>query len=124
MNRLLGLIVILLVILVVLRLYSNRSLDGFEGASKSIVIAKADWCGHCKKAAPEFQKLVSASPLSLNNGSNVVVKMLDADQDKSELSNYKVRGYPTILIVDGSQVTEYPGERTYDGVMSFLNSMK
>lgn len=124
MNRLLGLIVVLLVILVVLRLYSNRSFDGFEGSSKSIVIAKADWCGHCKKAAPEFKKLVSASPISLNNGSNVEVKMLDADQDKSELSNYKVRGYPTILIIDGAQVTEYPGERTYDGVMNFLNSMK
>lgn len=124
MNRLLGLIVILLVILILLRLYSNRIFDGFEGSSKSIIIAKADWCGHCKKAAPEFSKLVSASPLSLKDGSKISVKMLDADQDKSELSNYKVRGYPTILIMDGSQVTEYPGERTHDGVINFLNSMK
>ena len=124
MNRLLGLILLLLVILIILRMYSGRSMDGFEGSSKSIIIAKAEWCGHCKKAAPEFNKLVSASPISLNDGSNVVVKMLDADQDKSELSNYKVRGYPTILIMDGSQVTEYPGERTHDGVMNFLNSMK
>jgi len=124
MNRLLWLIVVLLIILVVLRLYSNRLFDGFEGSSKSIVIAKADWCGHCKNAAPEFQKLVSASPIPLKNGSSITVKMLDADQDKSELSNYKVRGYPTILILDGSQVTEYPGERTYDGVISFLNNMK
>jgi thiol-disulfide isomerase/thioredoxin len=114
----------LLIILVIIKIQTNQYTEGFESGSKSLVICKADWCGHCKKAAPEFNKLVSASPISLNDGSNVVVKMLDADQDKSELSNYKVRGYPTILIMDGSQVTEYPGERTHDGVMNFLNSMK
>jgi thiol-disulfide isomerase/thioredoxin len=116
-------IAILFVSLVVLRLYLNKSNEGFQGSNKEVVICKADWCGHCKKAAPEFQKLVGASPLTLQDGTTATVKLLDADQDKSEISKYKVRGYPTILVVNGGQTTEYPGERSYDGVLSFLNSL-
>jgi thiol-disulfide isomerase/thioredoxin len=98
--------------------------EGFQGSSgPSVVICKAEWCGHCKKAAPEFQKLVSASPLSLSNGTQATVKILDADQDKDEIKQYNVRGYPTILVMNGGQQTEYPGERTYDGVLDFLNKM-
>lgn len=114
---------ILFVSLVVLRLYLNKSNEGFQGSNKEVVICKADWCGHCKKAAPEFQKLVGASPITLQDGTTATVKLLDADQDKSEISKYKIRGYPTILVVNGSETTEYPGERTYDGVLQFLNNL-
>lgn len=99
------------------------SSEGFAGSSKSVVICKADWCGHCKAAAPDFAKLVAASPMTLNDGSKVTVKMLDADRDKDEIKQYSVKGYPTILIGDGANMTEYPGPRTYEGVVEFLNGM-
>jgi thiol-disulfide isomerase/thioredoxin len=115
---------VLAVLLVALYLSQNRMMyEGFEGgAEKSLVICKADWCGHCKKAAPEFQKLLGASPMTLKDGSKVVVKILDADKNKAEISKYKVRGYPTILIDSNGQTTEYPGERTASAVIDFLNS--
>lgn len=122
MTWILVVLALLLVALVVLRLYMN-SVEGFEGgASKSVVICKADWCGHCKKAAPEFQKLLAASPITLKDGSKAVVKILDADKDKAEIGQYKVRGLPTVLVVDAGQTTEYPGERTASGIIDFLNS--
>lgn len=96
--------------------------EGFE-SGKSVVICKAEWCGHCKTAAPEFQRLVSASPITLSNGSKVNVTMLDADADKDKLSMYKIRGFPTILVNNGSDMLEYPGERTYNGVLEYLNNM-
>lgn len=97
--------------------------EGFAGSSKSIIVCKADWCGHCKQAAPEFNKLLQASPMTLKDGSKVTVKVLDADQNKDEIKNYSIRGYPTILITDGANTTEYPGPRTYDGLIQFLNEM-
>lgn len=112
--------VILIVILVVIRLKVS---EGFQGNGPSVVICKADWCGHCKKAAPEFKKLEAASPITLANGTQATVKILDADQNKDEIKKYNVRGYPSILIVNGSDTTEYPGERTHDGVIEFLNQM-
>jgi thiol-disulfide isomerase/thioredoxin len=97
--------------------------EGFADAGKSVIVCKADWCGHCKQAAPEFSKLMAASPMTLKDGTKVTVKVLDADQNKDEISQYKIRGYPTILIGDGGNMTEYPGPRTYDGVVEFLNGM-
>jgi thiol-disulfide isomerase/thioredoxin len=114
---------VLAVLLVALYLSQKRSMyEGFEGTGKSLVICKADWCGHCKKAAPEFQKLLGASPMTLKDGSKINVKILDADKDKAEIGKYNVRGYPTILIDNNGQTTEYPGERTASAVMEFLNS--
>ena len=102
--------------------FGEGSDEGFE-STKSVVICKAEWCGHCKTAAPEFQRLVSASPITLSNGSKVNVTMLDADADKDKLSMYKIRGFPTILVNNGSDMLEYPGERTYNGVLEYLNNM-
>lgn len=111
---------VLIVVLVLLRVMVR---EGFQGSGLSVVICKAEWCGHCKKAAPEFEKLVAASPITLSNGKQATVKMLDADTDKEEVKKYNVRGYPTILIIGGADTTEYPGERTYQGVVDFLNQM-
>jgi len=125
-------LVVLAVLLVLLRFrpfgqgfgegFDEGSDEGFE-STKSVVICKAEWCGHCKTAAPEFQRLVSASPITLSNGSKVNVTMLDADADKDKLSMYKIRGFPTILVNNGSDMLEYPGERTYNGVLEYLNNM-
>jgi thiol-disulfide isomerase/thioredoxin len=122
MSRIVSVLIILLILLVLIRIFNERTTEGFSNAGKSVVICKADWCGHCKKAAPEFDKLVAASPITLKDGSKATVKILDADKDKSEIGQYKVKGYPTVLVVDGGQTTEYPGPRTASGVIDFLNS--
>lgn len=123
MKKIYIVLLILLLLLVFLRFNTDSDYEGFQGSSKSVVVCKADWCGHCKQAAPEFDKLMAAAPLTLKDGSKVTVKVLDADQDKEEVSKLKVKGYPTILISDGANMTEYPGPRTYDGVFEFLNGM-
>jgi thiol-disulfide isomerase/thioredoxin len=115
-------LLILFLLLVFLR-FNMPSYEGFESSSKSVIICKADWCGHCKQAAPEFDKLVAASPLTLNDGSKVTVKVLDADQNKEELSKLKIRAYPTVLFNDGTKMTEHTGDRTYDGIVKFINGM-
>ena len=96
--------------------------EGFETA-KTVTICKADWCGHCKHAAPEFKKLADASPITLTNGSKATVRILDADADADEIKKYNVRGYPSILIENGAKPIEYPGERTAQGVIEHLNTM-
>jgi thiol-disulfide isomerase/thioredoxin len=122
MAPLISILCILLILLVLLRFYNNRTFEGFEGANKSVVICKADWCGHCKKAAPEFSKLLSASPITLKDGTKATVKILDGDKDKAEVAKYNVKGFPSVLVIDGGQTTEYPGERTASGIIDFLNS--
>jgi len=112
---------ILLVILFLLR-FQHRRYEGFE-SSKEVVICKADWCGHCKTAAPEFEKLMSSSPITLKDGSSMTVKMLDADKDKAELSQYEVKGFPTILFMNNGKSTEYPGPRKSEDIIEYANSL-
>jgi thiol-disulfide isomerase/thioredoxin len=116
-------LLLLVVLLILLKLTNNRLDEGFDNPSTSVVICKADWCGHCKTAAPEFDKLLAASPITLKNGTKATVSILDADKNKSEVSKLDIKGYPTILIMNGGTKTEYPGERTHDGVLKFLNDM-
>ena len=101
-----------------------RRFDGFQGASSELLIVKAGWCGHCKTAMPEFQKLVAATPVTLKDGSSVTVRMLDEGADKAEVQTLQVKGFPTILYRGPSgDRMEYSGPRTYDGVMGFLKNM-
>lgn len=119
----LHIIILILFLLLVLLNYTTPEYEGFEDSSKSIIICKADWCGHCKKAAPEFDKLVTASPLTLKDGSKVSVKVLDADHHKEEVSKLKVKGFPTVLFADGAKMIEHPGPRTHDAIVEFINSI-
>ena len=116
-------LLVLAILLVLLKITDSKRQEGFTDSSSSVVICKADWCGHCKAAAPEFDKLLAASPITLKNGNKVTVKVLDADKNKAEVGALGIKGYPTILIMDGSSKTEYPGPRTHDGVLEFLNGM-
>lgn len=116
-------LLLLVTLLVLLKISDSQRREGFADSSTSVVICKADWCGHCKTAAPEFDKLLAASPITLKNGNKVTVKVLDADKNKAEVSTMGIKGYPTILIMNGSSKTEYPGPRTHDGVLEFLNGM-
>ena len=116
----------LVVLALILVLVSLRpSSEGFEGEDLHIMIFKAEWCGHCQQAAPEFAKLLAASPIALSDHKKAVVRMLDADQDKEAMAPYKdrVKGFPTILIQKGNELVEYPGERKSDDVIAFAKSL-
>jgi thiol-disulfide isomerase/thioredoxin len=121
-NRLIVAFGILLIAILVLRIYARASREGFQSGGNELVIIKADWCGHCKRALPEFEKLVASSPMKLKDGSSVTIRMLDEKANKSEVEPLNVRGFPTILLFKDGTRLEYEGERTYNGVMSFLES--
>ena len=113
---------VIAVLLIILYLYGQPAQEGFTGAGKELVIVKAEWCGHCKRAAPEFERLAAASPIRLQDGSSVTVKLLDEKKDKAVVDTMGVKGFPTIIYMKDGQRLEYDGARTFDGVMGFLES--
>ncbi|KAH1108528.1 hypothetical protein J1N35_012296 [Gossypium stocksii] len=52
----------------------------------------APWCGHCKKLAPEYEKLGE----SFKKAKSVLIGKVDCDEHKSVCSKHGVQGYPTI----------------------------
>ena len=98
--------------------------EGFGSAQDAytFVMYYAPWCGHCKTAKPEFAKLGDLQTIS---GKNVKIMMVDPEEEPEKvMKGVNVRGYPTIHLYSsaGTLVSEYSGQRTQDGFLSFLSN--
>jgi len=80
----------------------------------------APWCGHCKKLAPDYEKVAAA----FANEPNVVVAKVDADAHKDLGSRYGVTGFPTLKFFGRDSKTEplsYDGARDIPAFVDYLN---
>ncbi len=108
-----------LVLIYVWATMNNVKKEGFADAADETYAFKmyyADWCPHCHRAKPEFEKLGAIQTIGGKK-----VKMV-ALEEKEIPETVKVSGYPTIHLYgpDGALVSEYSGERTQAGFESFL----
>ncbi|KAF3789787.1 disulfide-isomerase like 2-1 protein [Nymphaea thermarum] len=80
----------------------------------------APWCGHCKKLAPEYEKLGA----TFKKTKSILIGKVDCDEHKSLCSKYGVTGYPTIKwFPQGSlEPKSYEGARTADALVEFVNT--
>lgn len=88
--------------------------DDVTAGKTTFVKFYAPWCGHCKKLAPEWAKL---------KHDEVVVAEVDCTQNKKLCADVGVRGYPTLKHGDPSDLQDYKGERTYDALNQFLQTL-
>lgn len=112
--------VVLCLVLLYLTWMGGKVQEGFAAGEKGpeFVMIYADWCGHCKRAKPDFEKFAANSPLNIGK-QKVYVKMVNGDSEEGKLLG--VEGYPTFRLYkpDGSFV-EYKGSRSVDGYKEFL----
>merc|ERR1739848_349959 len=75
------------------------TIDNFDdkvgGADLSGVFFYAPWCGHCKKAKPEWAE--AAKMLEEDNIPLYAVN-LDEDENRPLAQKYQIQGFPTIMI--------------------------
>lgn len=99
--------------------------EGFmdKGAAGSyrMVMYGVDWCPHCVKAKPEFEKLGATRTI---DGKLVEFAVVNPEKDKEAAEGKEIKGYPTIHLYnpDGSLLEEYEGARTSDAILQFLQS--
>lgn len=80
----------------------------------------APWCGHCKKLAPEYERLGA----SFKKAKSVLIGKVDCDEHKSLCSKFDVKGYPTIQwFPKGSlEPKKYEGARTAEALAEYINT--
>ena len=128
-NILLGILAII-ILLLVMYMYNvpsmiNTKKETFTSLEKpsSFMMFYTDWCPHCTHAKPEFKKVMDKCSSGELNGKKIVVKMINAEEDKELVKEYKVEGYPTLIFTrDGKNYT-YEGNRTSADMMSYLETM-
>ena len=79
------------------------------------------WCGHSKKAMPEWEKVKTALANSAVFGSTTVEPVeVDAEKEPALASLYEVNGYPTIQLETSSGVYDFNRMVTSDNVLNFV----
>lgn len=100
---------------------TDDSFDSIVLDSKKNVLVEfyAPWCGHCKRLAPDYEK-VGATFAGENN---VVIAKYDADRHKDKAGKYGVTGYPTLMWFsqDNKSGVKYSKGRTVDDFVQFIN---
>ena len=71
------------------------------------------------KPSHTVRALLAAVALATASGGALAQNFM---KDKAEVEKLNVRGFPSIIYMKGGKPMEYSGERSYDGVISFLNS--
>ena len=86
-----------------------------------VVMYYTEWCGHSKKALPEYEKL--ESQYQNNPSVKVTKKNCEDDSGKAECKKQDVKGFPTIKThhSDGSSKV-YTGERTAAAIHSHIQA--
>jgi thiol-disulfide isomerase/thioredoxin len=103
------------------QLNSNNEMTGGNNKVNNkvdIILFKAEWCGHCVKLKPTWEKLEE----KFNNKFNFIT--YDADKDTKLFEKYKVEAFPTIIIQDGSHKKEYDGPRDMESLESLFNNLE
>tara|TARA_B000000475_G_scaffold130148_2_gene104896 strand:+ start:1440 stop:1859 length:420 start_codon:yes stop_codon:yes gene_type:complete len=88
-----------------------------EGMSngKNFVLFHWEKCGHCKKMMPEWNKFESMYSGPIN------IKKVEKDEDPSLVSSLGIKGFPTIVMMDGnSKVADYSGDRKAESFMEYV----
>ena len=105
---------------------AKKPSGGGEGDPAELLFFCVKWCPHCKKAEPEWNKLVSKFENKKINKSKVFFKKIDCEDDEALADEYKVEGYPTIKLLvndgDGERIIEYNAKPNADTLEEFLRS--
>ena len=96
----------------------GKSFNNVIGQDKDVFVEfYAPWCGHCKKLAPEYEKVGSA----FSDVENVVVAKIDATENDTP---EEIKGFPTLIFYPKGQSKgeKYSGERTADAIIDFIKN--
>jgi thiol-disulfide isomerase/thioredoxin len=100
----------------------NLEMEPFNNHKEPLFIMYyADWCGHCKRTKPEFEKLG-------DKYKNIKIVAINAEdpQYKDLVKSQGINGFPTIRLYPSGMKNkhdEYSGSRTYEDFTSYLNKV-
>ena len=89
----------------------------------AIVFFYAEWCGHCKRFKPEWNKFKKKMNGKRVNGTILVV-MECSSEEEEKVQEYDVNGFPTLKLLDanGQEIKEFSGQRNTNSLVEFVNN--
>ncbi len=98
---------------------TDSTFMSYVNGSKMVMLKLfAPWCGHCKKLAPEYER---AAKIAKTQNRPYAFGQIDCTVHKVASEYFKIRGYPTLKIVQNGKIDEYSGERTTEDIIKFMD---
>ena len=118
-------IVLVIILIALIVVYITKRNEDFIGGNSDckLMFFYADWCGYCKQAKPEVEKLVKileSEHKNTINGKTINVQYVNGDDEQELCSKFDVGGFPTFVLVEGEKNTTYEGDRESDALLAFL----
>lgn len=114
---------------------SGKIVSGFatgNGGEIQVMFFNVDWCPHCVKAKPEWEKFVNKYDGQTQNGYLIScvggaagINCTNSDDPNvSQLINqYKVEYYPTLIFIQNGQEIKFDGKVTMDNMEQFMKTI-
>ena len=107
----------------VYRFWKTQPKREVKGNTARLYFFYTTWCGHSKKAMPEWEKIESDLRTSPVFGKTTVEAVsVDAEKDPKTASLYEVASYPTIKLETSDGIHDFDQSVTHDNVMEFLRN--
>jgi thiol-disulfide isomerase/thioredoxin len=87
-------------------------------SNPTLLFFHADWCGHCQRFMPTFDKFSGGV-----NKSKINILKFNADIEKSYVKSFNIEGFPTILLHEpkSKRFINYTGDRSIGDLVKFVN---
>jgi len=113
--------IILLLAVIAYRFWKTQPKREIAADKGRLYFFYTTWCGHSKKAMPEWEKIKAELNTSAVFGKTTVEAVdVDAEKDPKTASLYEVMGYPTIKLETSSGIYDFNRGITKDAVFAFL----
>ena len=91
----------------------------------TIRMFKVDWCPHCKKAQPEFERVKDKYDGQKVNGYKLNLVVVDGEDPNNEslVNAFKIQGYPTVVLTKDDKNIEYDAKVDQPTLEKFINTM-
>lgn len=97
---------------------TEANYDEFTAGKVVFIKMFAPWCGHCKKMAPDWNKLMA----EYKDSATQLIADADCTAEGKPICDANgVKGFPTLKHGDPSDLQDYKGARTYDALKKFID---
>jgi thiol-disulfide isomerase/thioredoxin len=116
--------------------YQRRSSEGYRGenfnqrnssessGNLTCTMYYVEWCKFCKKAKPEWEKLVSELDGKVINGKKIVVNSINCDENEEVAEKENIKGYPTFKFNMDGKYIDYPDAPSdYNSFQTFIREL-
>lgn len=81
------------------------------------------WCGYCKKAKPEWQKIFDEYHNKVINGVAIKILKIDGDKNPDIMKQEEISGFPTFKFILNGKPMTYDGDRIYEDFKQYIDNL-